>query len=730
MEVWFGDDEWSDEEEDVSPVLVPGLLPVPDLSPFQDRQFQDTPELLVSPAPRSAVQEQSEKPPCRTVPTLASMCSRKLVGLLKSEAQSRHNAERPHTSSVASLSQTARGPMLGSLLASCCATGGQLDQLATGQHQLIDFSEQVMLPAISMARAIQGAHETLVSLKLDGLNSLAELVQGIEGSTVFPRLSLLSCTGIRFSAEVDAAVGQLVAMAPSLVSCRLSNARGVHVTDFLARTLQALRCSRNLRQIDLKCSQGFNWEDFSAVLENCPISFLDLGECPEFVDNACLTSIASTLSDQLQDLRISGCFKVTDEGLQALSHHCKRLRSLAIKDCFDVTSVGVVHIARECSRLQEISMDGCYEVEDEALVALSRHDVRTSLEVVSFGDCTRITGEGIRALALGCPNLRDIDLLHVMSVGEDPLQCLSENCPNLRYLRYKGPETTVDKQLLQATVSRIPGVEFLAIQDAKFVDDNCLSVISKTWSDSLRTLTLTHCPALSYDSLRCLATCRQLTAINFSGCNALDNSGLRKLAKAADQLETVNLSGIVALSNKTLECFAANCPRLKSVNLYGCSKLRPHSLSSLAHGCENLRRLRTGPCQADDDSVVALCHNCVLMQDLCITGGLSLSDQAFTRAVQLIPRLYSLSLTDCALLTSESIRAIGKYSPLLTSLLLVACPGLDRDIFQYLRGCKKLAKLFLGEGLGFDPDDSRLAAFVSAMPAVSVIGPGIALGTK
>lgn len=631
MEAWYDDEDQSDEE--VSPTMVPGLLPVPDFSPFEDRQFQDTPELLVSPAPRSIVQEQPEQLPRRDVPTLASLCSRKLVSMLKSEAQAHHCSGQPslYTAAVAGLSQAERGPMLDSLLGSCCATGDQLELLGTSAHQLIDFSAQVMLPPLAMTRAIRRSQDTLVSLKLDGLSCMADVVAGLEQSLVFPRLSLISCRGISFSSQVDAAVSRLVAMAPNLLSIRLDGQHEIQKAGFLEETLRAMSECSKLRQIDLRWADGLRWKNFNQVLKECPIVLLDLSQCLDFVDDACLTSIALTLSGQLQGLGISGCSKVTDEGLQALAHHCKGLRRLAINDCCDVTSSGIVHIARQCNLLQEISMDGCYEVDDDALTALSRHEVHSSLQVVSFGDCTRITGEGIRALATGCPNLRDIDLLHVMSVGEDPLECLSENCPNLRYLRYKGPETTVDERLLQETVSRIPAVEFLAIQDAKFVDDNCLSVISKTWSATLKALTLTHCPTLSYDSLRRLAACRQLTAINFSGCAALDNSGLRQLAKATDKLEAVNLSGVVALSNKTLECFASNCPRLKSVNVYGCSKLLPRSLTSLANGCEHLRNLRTGPCQVDDDSMVALGRNCVLMQELSVTGGLSLTDQAFTR---------------------------------------------------------------------------------------------------
>ncbi|XP_066921855.1 F-box/LRR-repeat protein 5-like [Clytia hemisphaerica] len=70
---------------------------------------------------------------------------------------------------------------------------------------------------------------------------------------------------------------------------------------------------------------------------------------------------------QLEILRLSGCFKITDAGLRALTKHgcLQRLRHLDLSGCINVTSAGIENLVTSCPNLDLNELSYCDNIETD-----------------------------------------------------------------------------------------------------------------------------------------------------------------------------------------------------------------------------------------------------------------------------------------------------------------------------------------------------------------------------
>ena len=127
----------------------------------------------------------------------------------------------------------------------------------------------------------------------------------------------------------------------------------------------------------------------------------------------------------LQVLDISGG-EVTSAGLFHLSLFCTKLTELYLSGCKRVTNEGITAIAqRNGSTLRLLDMQGCSMVGDEAATSLARH-CKEALEVVSFQCCPRLTQAGFLVVCISCHGLRHLTLKHCQ-VAEEHVEMLPDD---------------------------------------------------------------------------------------------------------------------------------------------------------------------------------------------------------------------------------------------------------------------------------------------------------------
>ena len=132
----------------------------------------------------------------------------------------------------------------------------------------------------------------------------------------------------------------------------------------------------------------------STLLESCRyLSVLHLRDCTNSVSD----QVATLLPPTLLHLDLGGCARLSDPGVQALAIGCPRLASLSLART-SVTDLGLsrLGIAQCRNFLQELKVDGCRRLTDLGVELLL--DGLSRLQILSFHSCPGVTERAREAL--------------------------------------------------------------------------------------------------------------------------------------------------------------------------------------------------------------------------------------------------------------------------------------------------------------------------------------------
>ncbi|VCW49286.1 unnamed protein product, partial [Gulo gulo] len=73
----------------------------------------------------------------------------------------------------------------------------------------------------------------------------------------------------------------------------------------------------------------------------------------------------------LTALSLSGCSKVTDDGVELVAENLRKLRSLDLSWCPRITDMALEYVACDLHRLEELVLDRCVRITDTGLSYLS-----------------------------------------------------------------------------------------------------------------------------------------------------------------------------------------------------------------------------------------------------------------------------------------------------------------------------------------------------------------------
>ena len=136
----------------------------------------------------------------------------------------------------------------------------------------------------------------------------------------------------------------------------------------------------------------------------------------------------------LTSLDLSGCNRITDEGLRYLSKFAM-LRELNLFSCKQITGNGLFDIGFSCTNLESLSLHDC-DIDDEGLQQLVYGLNTGNCSTLQFLDLTGsyVSFEGISALSTQCTQLRSLNLSYSPNIDNECIKCLSEHCSMLEYL--------------------------------------------------------------------------------------------------------------------------------------------------------------------------------------------------------------------------------------------------------------------------------------------------------
>jgi F-box and leucine-rich repeat protein 2/20 len=116
-------------------------------------------------------------------------------------------------------------------------------------------------------------------------------------------------------------------------------------------------CFPNLQQLNLTGCSGMSDEGITHVLRICcNMTHLNLTSC----NNVKLRGMNFEVL-KLETFDLS-CSSADDETLYVISRYCRGLFQLSLQYNQNVTEKGVKHVVENCTQLREIKLEGCYKV--------------------------------------------------------------------------------------------------------------------------------------------------------------------------------------------------------------------------------------------------------------------------------------------------------------------------------------------------------------------------------
>ncbi|XP_072968475.1 EIN3-binding F-box protein 1-like [Typha angustifolia] len=180
---------------------------------------------------------------------------------------------------------------------------------------------------------------------------------------------------------------------PLLQNVRLEKCRGIGdgFLCWLGRTCKGVK-DLSLVEMESVTDHGVTYlMDYLRGVNK--ITSVDLTGCTK-VGNRSVWAVTRECTTRLRKLNLTRCIRVTDRGFGVIGSRCPNLVVLNVSGC-EITDEGVRRIAdSDMEELQELSMAGCGKITDRSLLSIEM-SLTPSLEKVNVGECPGLTPFGI-----------------------------------------------------------------------------------------------------------------------------------------------------------------------------------------------------------------------------------------------------------------------------------------------------------------------------------------------
>jgi hypothetical protein len=260
------------------------------------------------------------------------------------------------------------------------------------------------------------------------------------------------------------------------------------------------------------------------------------------------------------------------------------------------------------SSLKYLRLTGAYRLSDQGLIAL----LKKAPKLLSLGlpQCSRITGPAVEALPQLSPNLKELDLTECRGLSAATLITAITGLPKLESLTVDGISSEIDDAMLGViSGGALPLLTSLSLAACPQISGAGITRLV-TALPNMRKLVLSECNVDSATVVEIAKNCKQLEEISLRRCIGVDDAAIEALS-TLDYLHKINLSGIVGLSEAAVIALAKNgaASSLQELDLSWCRGVSPGSLGLLADSCRNLKKLVLWGCSQIDGSDFELGHS-------------------------------------------------------------------------------------------------------------------------
>eukprot|EP00039_Didymoeca_costata_P014117 m.224292 g.224292 ORF g.224292 m.224292 type:complete len:816 (+) comp15950_c0_seq2:367-2814(+) len=429
----------------------------------------------------------------------------------------------------------------------------------------------------------------------------------------------------------------------------------------------------------------------------------------------------------LQDLNLSNCRRIRDDGVKHILMNCKSLIFLNLAGS-KITDLTLRYLAVYAVELSYLSIAGCSDVTDAGAVAMHEGTNCKKLQWLDLSHCRNLSTQGLQHLFSACGrNLVSLMINELPAVRAGVLETIGNTCLQLQHVSMLGCKNVTDK-----AIRCLAGCEkLMRLQLSKNDKINGIGIrgLIRT-SKSLTHVTLTRCSMLAAEALSCLATCN-IVYLDVSHCPSLPDAGIRAFVEGPGPsrfLQSLHLSHCTSLTESgfmqiglRLKCLTHlylrycegvtdNCfdsmtslNRLELLDVTGCVAITDDALLSLGSVLRpTLRSVYLAECSnISDVGIAGLVRHCNGLVSLDLHGCVLVTEEAIIQLVLKNKFLSRLNLQFCAAVTDKAVHCIASSCSSLARLNLFGLPLLTSVILdKSLRASQSLTTLALSSGLG------------------------------
>lgn len=323
--------------------------------------------------------------------------------------------------------------------------------------------------------------------------------------------------------------------------------------------------------------------------------------------------------------------------------------------------------------------------ESDALIAILKRHGRTALSTIKLCGLGGLSVESLTAISTLAMNLQELHFCNNLSLRDEAVVSIVQNCHNLRNLQSPGCLCLSDDAIAQVAHSQL---RVLNIARCKITISGLRRMCggSGRLTDTLRSLNIARCPNLNSDAIQVIAnTLGQLRDINAHSVE-LDSTALRALVKGCPSLESLDISADAFFENAAISdddlVYLAGLNNLRCLAMEGFTEVTAKSIAELLTTLKSLEYLNLSGCVAiafEEELHTALESS--QLQGLTLSG--TAANDETVASVSRLP-LHCLDLNDCNQLTSDCVDLFARLFRNLKKLDIGLCSGIEAHRLAWL----------------------------------------------
>jgi hypothetical protein len=261
--------------------------------------------------------------------------------------------------------------------------------------------------------------------------------------------------------------------------------------------------ARSLRVLDLSGCTGLTSRALVAVGRSClALQALSLKRLPSAVVDEAVVSVARNCP-LLEELNLSDCVQVSDEGIREVGERLARLRVFHAKDLYRVTDESVRVLLATCgARLQVLSLWSMHRITGAALGPMAGGSLR-KLASLNLWECFNLDDDAIIGTVCHCPNLVNLNLRNMHLLTDHAITHLAARLGRLEHLDLRYLHLISDESLL-AIAQGLPHLRSLNLTHCSGITHVGLAAVCSEL-EQLTELWLAHGPDYDDDTVRLIS---------------------------------------------------------------------------------------------------------------------------------------------------------------------------------------------------------------------------------